>query len=83
MKKILSIVLLAAMLLSTLVACNSGNSGNGETSGNGDVLTSLPDGMSGSDAARLLLAGERLNAQILKNEGNIFENGVEVMIFPE
>ncbi len=82
MKKILSIVLLAAMLLSTLVACNSGNSGNsgnGETGGNGDVLTSLPDGMSGSDAAKLLLAGQRLDAQLLKNEGSIFDNGVEVM----
>ena len=35
--------------------------------------------ISGIDAAKLLLAEERLNAQLLKNEGDIFENGVKVM----
>ncbi len=35
--------------------------------------------VSGIDAAKLLLAEERLNEKLLKNEGDIFENGVQVM----
>ena len=68
MKKILSLVLTFIMSVSVLVGCGPRN----------DDAT-LPDGISGSDAARLLLANERLNAQLLKNDGDIFENGVEVM----
>ena len=67
MKKILSVIALTAVLLSSLVACN------------GNTPTTLPDGVSGKDAIRLLLADERLNEQLLKNEGNIFNDGVEVM----
>ena len=39
----------------------------------------LPSWMTGSDAAKLLLAQERLNTKLLQNDGNIFENGTEVM----
>ncbi len=60
------------MIVSLLVGCGGGTL-PGETSG------TLPEGMSGSDAAKLLLANERLNAQLLKTDGDIFENGVEVM----
>lgn len=38
----------------------------------------LPSGLSGTDAAKLLLAEERLNAQLLKNDGNIFAEGPKV-----
>ena len=38
----------------------------------------LPEGLSGKDVAKLLLANERLNAGLLKNEGDIFENGKKV-----
>jgi len=80
MKKILSIVLLAALLISALTACNGGNGGVGGNVGDGGgFLTELPDGMSGKDAVRLLLAGERLDAELFHNEGSIFDNGVEVM----
>lgn len=40
---------------------------------------SLPDGLNGTDTAKLLLAGERLNEHILKTEGDIFENGAETL----
>ncbi|MBE6694077.1 MAG: hypothetical protein E7589_04865 [Ruminococcaceae bacterium] len=64
MRKIISLALVFVVLASLLAGCGGG---------------ALPDGMSGSDAARLLLANERLDAQLLKTEGDIFENGVEVM----
>ncbi len=38
----------------------------------------IPEGLSGKDVAKLLLANERLNAGLLKNEGDIFENGKKV-----
>ncbi len=64
MKKIISLALVLVMITSLLVGCKGGT---------------LPKGISGSDTAKLLLANERLNAQLLKTEGDIFENGVEVM----
>lgn len=81
MKKILCLVLLAGMLMTTLVGCGSGSgilggSGSGILEGlGGENELSL----SGIDAAKLLLAEERLNEKLLKNEGDIFEKGVEVM----
>lgn len=67
MKKIISLAFVLVMITSLLVGCK------------GSANASLPKGISGSDAAKLLLANERLNAQLLKTEGDIFENGVEVM----
>ena len=63
MKKIISLALVLVMSTSLLVGCGN----------------TLPKKISGSDTAKLLLANERLNAQLLKTEGDIFENGVEVM----
>lgn len=68
MKKI-SLILTFIMLVSVLSGCGGKSNGT----------NALPDWMSGIDAAKLLLANERLNAQLLKNDGDIFENGVEVM----
>ena len=64
MKKILSLALVLVIITSLLVGCKGGT---------------LPKRTSGSDTAKLLLANERLNAQLLKTEGDIFEGGVEVM----
>ncbi len=64
MKKIIVFILTLTLLTTTLIGC-----------GNQRLL----DGMNGRDAAKLLLANERLDSQLLKNNGNIFENGVEVM----
>ncbi len=73
MKKMITMLLVCMMLASTLAGCNSGELPGGIGGGG------LPDGMSGSDAAKLLLASERLDAQLLKTEGDIFENGANVM----
>lgn len=64
MKKTISLALVLVIITSLLVGCK------------GDTL---PKMISGSDTAKLLLANERLNAQLLKTEGDIFEDGVEVM----
>lgn len=61
---------------------NPSNPGDPSDPESGDgplVLTSLPEGMSGKEAASLILANQRLNSQILKNSGNIFEDGAEVL----
>ena len=71
MKKIISLTLGLVMMASLLVGCNGGAS-------TGEANKSLKE-INGSDAVRLLLANERLNAQLLKTEGDIFENGVEVL----
>lgn len=71
MKKIISLTLGLVMMASLLVGCNGGAS-------TGEANNSLKE-INGSDAVRLLLANERLNAQLLKTEGDIFENGVEVL----
>ena len=64
MKKTISLALVLVIITSLLVGCKGGT---------------LPKMISGSDTAKLLLANERLNAQLLKTEGDIFEDGVEVM----
>lgn len=38
----------------------------------------VPDGMTGADIAKLILAGQRLDPSKLMSEGNIFENGSQV-----
>lgn len=64
MKKIIALTLTFVALVSMLAACGGNR---------------LPKGMSGSDSAKVLLANERLDSQLLKTEGDIFENGVKVM----
>ena len=73
MKKAICILLLTAMLLSVLTACDSGVPSTGNQQ-NGSQLSTDP-----ASAVRLLLAAERLNAALLKNEGDIFEQGAETM----
>ena len=84
MKKFLSVLLVCTALTTALASCttrtdphskNPAVTDSRETQGIG----ALPEGMSGTEAARLLLAEERLNAKLLRNEGNIFEDGVAVM----
>lgn len=87
MKKFLSILLVCTAITTALASCTTKTSTNPtgtdsrETQGGSSspVSGSLPEGMSGTEAARLLLAEERLNAKLLRNEGDIFEDGVAVM----
>ena len=67
MKKIFALLLAALLLSSSLLGCSSKR------------LSGIPKDLKGTEAAKLLLAAERLDAQLLQNEGDIFENGVEVM----
>ena len=64
MKKIISLLLLLTLLVSIFVGCNK---------------NTLPKGMSGTEAAKLILANERLDESLLKTDGNIFAQGAEVM----
>lgn len=91
MKRIICLVLLLFLLLGTLIGCVSKQKSEPEgvvplpsgTPSDGDRSSALQDeqplGLLGSDAAKLLLAEMRLNAQLLKNKNDIFEQGVEVM----
>lgn len=63
MKKILCFCLSLILIIPVLSGCSLFN--NGE--------------LDPASAVRLLLAGERLNSSLLKNEGDIFENGSAVM----
>ena len=64
MKKSIVLLLVCTITVSLLAGCGS---------------STMHGGITGSDAAKILLANERLDAQLLKTEGDIFENGVEVM----
>ena len=70
MKKIIGLALVVTLLMTALVGCGTPSGGVG-----GGGVASI----SGLDAVKLLLAEERLNEQLLKNEGDIFENGAQVM----
>lgn len=60
MKKLVCVLLLLALVLSTLIGCG----------GTAPV---------GKEAAKLLLASERLDAGLLRKKGDIFEDGAKVM----
>lgn len=91
MKKMIAVLMVLTMTLSMLVGCgvSDGNQpvkpskdfyDDDQYYGDGPlVLTELPEGMSGKEAASLILANQRLNAQLLQNSGNIFEDGAEVL----
>ena len=65
MKKLLTSLLALVIALTPLVGCKT--KGNDRQS------------VAGKEAARLLLAEERLNAGLLKKDGDIFDKGVEAM----
>ena len=90
MKKIVCLILFLTILTTSFAGCggntvHSPDNNNQEQSGNhprpddpGNQQGSTVS-ISGIDAAKLLLAEERLNEKLLKNDGDIFENGVKVM----
>lgn len=68
MKRWISLIVAVFMMLTLLVGCKGPSSD-----------TDLPGPLlKGAEAAKLLLAGERLDAQLLKNKGDIFEEGAKV-----
>ncbi len=83
MKKLVALLLLCAMLVLAFAGCAQKKKDKDDEKNNGQQQTGfedfkIPAGMSGADIAKLLLANERLNATLLKTEGDIFENGAEV-----
>ncbi len=81
MKKVVAFLILCAMLLSVFVGCTPNSQTDGTTDDSnpsgtpGDFV--IPEGMSGDDIVRLLLAGERLDSSVLKKDGDIFDDGAE------
>ena len=68
MKKLFALILIACLALPLLVGCSGTQ-----------IVTTLPEWMSGKDALRLMLANERLDVNSLKNAENIFATGAEVL----
>ena len=94
MKKLLCLIIAAAMMLTLLASCGSnvstgsGTAGSNVPGGSGTTGGgTVPGGnngswlasLSGTDMAKLLLANRRLDADVLSKEGDIFENGERVM----
>ncbi len=91
MKKLVALLVVLTLIVSVLAGCKylNGDKGgniddpNGNNTPDGDgtlIMTTLPEGMSGKEAARLILANQRLNAQLLKNSENIFADGSETLM---
>ena len=84
MKKVFCMIFCLTLVMTVLVGCNnqSDHPENPDFSEGSEIPGISEGGMlsiTGTDAAKLLLAEERLNEKLLKNEGDIFENGVQVM----
>lgn len=89
MKKLITLTLMLALTLSSLASCglwSDGNKPDGpgslvgpEAPGSGSsIVDKIPDGMTGEDVAKLLLAGERLGDKIIDGD-DIFANGIETL----
>lgn len=84
MKKLVAILLVSILLLSALAGCGQNEETivpgtdpvTGEPAPNPIVV--LPEGMSGVDASKLILANERLNSQLFKDGDSIFVSGPAV-----
>ncbi len=79
MKRIIAFLIVVTMILTMLVGCKKDESDGSSTAGDTDISFKIPDGLSGTDIIKLLLASRRLDSQLLKNEGDLFESGSAVM----
>ena len=82
MKKILALLLMITVITGMLAGCGkkggseTGDEGlNGDNNGGIGEVTVLPEGLSGIDAAKLILANERLNSQLFKDTDSLFASG--------
>ena len=75
MKKATSLFIVLIMIAFIISGCASPTQGTGGSNNGGSELYELDK----ASAVRLLLAEERLNTALLKNSGNVFEEGVAVM----
>ncbi|MBO7250985.1 MAG: hypothetical protein J6V42_06905 [Clostridia bacterium] len=81
MKKLLAVFLLCAILVTCFAGCGKKKDDKDDRDGSNQTSLGefkIPAGMTGEDIAKLLLANERLNAALLKTDGDIFENGADI-----
>ena len=78
MKKFATLFIVLMMIASILIGCTTTPpDNNNDDSQNNNAGETLP--LDVESTVKLLLAEERLNSALLKNQGNVFDNGVEVM----
>ena len=90
MKKLIAVALATLMILTVLSGCQQFKlfdddyddyddyEEDDDRGGSKDSSSPKKPSVVGTEAAKLLLAQERLDSQLLKNDGDIFENGSEV-----
>ena len=81
MKKATSLFIVLIMIASIFIGCTSQapSRDSGTDTENGGNVNENIFNLDKESVVRLLLAEERLNAALLKNKGNVFEEGVAVM----
>ena len=80
MKRFVALTLAVLIFAASFVSCSKQNpTDQTDNTDHTEPLTGLPEGMSGIDAIKLMLAGERLDSRQLKGSGNIFETGTQVL----
>ena len=78
MKKFATLFIVLMMIAPILIGCaTTPPDNNNDDSQNNNAGETLP--LDVESTVKLLLAEERLNSALLKNQGNVFDNGVEVM----
>ena len=78
MKKFATLFIVLIMIVPILIGCTTTPpDNNNDDSQNNNAGETLP--LDVESTVKLLLAEERLNSALLKNQGNVFDNGIEVM----
>ena len=78
MKKITALLLMLALAIGILAGCNDPVPPAGEEPEiPGAESPTIPEGLTGADVAKILLAGERLDGEMIDGSG-LFANGAEV-----
>ena len=77
MKKLATIFIVLMMIALLMIGCTTTDNGAGDTPNDNANLDNAY--LDAESIVKLLLAEERLNAALLKNQGDVFEEGVQVM----
>ena len=74
MKKFATLFIVLMMIVPILIGCTTTPLDNNNDDSQNNTLP-----LDFESTVKLLLAEERLNSALLKNQGNVFDNGIEVM----
>ena len=77
MKKLATIFIVLMMITLLMIGCTTPDNSTGDTPNDNVNLDNVE--LDAESMVKLLLAEERLNAALLKNKGDVFEEGVKVM----